>query len=76
MYEKDEGYTLALERHRAAQTKRDQRSVEYDAATGSSTELAAFTELKAAEDQLAAREAWLLWIKRDYRFSAAEGPPR
>jgi hypothetical protein len=33
---------------------------------GSSNELPAFTQLEAAEEQFAAREAWLKWIDRGY----------
>jgi hypothetical protein len=76
MHEKDDGHALALERLSTAQTERDRRADEYDAAAGSSGELAAFTELRAAEDQVAAREAWLLWMDRDYRAPASQGQPR
>jgi hypothetical protein len=66
MHEKGESHALAVERFEAARTERDQRSDEHDAATGSPRELTTFTELQAAEDQFAAREAWLLWVDRDY----------
>ena len=61
-----ESHSGALERFQAAREERDQRAVQYDAASGSPSELAAFTELQAAEERLAAREAWLKWIERDY----------
>lgn len=66
MHDKGETHALAVERFTAARAERDRRSDEYEAATGSPTELVAFTELQAAEDQFAAREAWLLWLDRDY----------
>jgi hypothetical protein len=55
-----------LERVEAAREVRDRRAGEYGAASGSPDELSAFVELKAAEDQLAAREAWLKWTETDY----------
>jgi hypothetical protein len=61
-----EDHAGAIENFEAARDERDRRSEQYDAATGSSSELPAFTELKAAEEQFAAREAWLKWVERDY----------
>jgi hypothetical protein len=57
----------AVERFQAAREERDRRARVYEAAGGlPGRELTAFTELQAAEKQLAAREAWLEWTKRDY----------
>jgi hypothetical protein len=42
------------------------RSIIVPVADALSSELTAFTELQAAEEQLAAREAWLKWTERDY----------
>jgi hypothetical protein len=61
-----EGHTAAVGRFEAAREERDRRAAQYDAASGWSTELPAFTRLKAAEEQFAAREAWLKWVERDY----------
>jgi hypothetical protein len=61
-----EGRPEAVERFEAARDERDRRAEQYDAASGSSHELPAFTELRAAEEQFAAREAWLKWVERDY----------
>jgi hypothetical protein len=61
-----ESHAGAVERFEAAREERDRRSDQYDAAAGSTSELPAFTELKAAEEQFAAREAWLKWVERDY----------
>jgi hypothetical protein len=55
-----------VEPFEAAREERDRRAGQYDAASGSPEALPAFTELQAAEDQLAAREAWLKWVERDY----------
>jgi hypothetical protein len=60
-----EGHTQAVERFEAARDERDRRADQHDHANGPTEELRAFTELKAAEDQFAAREAWLKWTERD-----------
>jgi hypothetical protein len=52
-----------VDRVRAAREERDRRAAEYDAACGSPRELSAYTELQAAELQLAARSAWLSWTE-------------
>ena len=59
-------HTGAVVRFKAAREERDRRASQFDAASGSSQELPAFTELQAAEDQFAAREAWLEWVEGDY----------
>jgi uncharacterized protein YqfB (UPF0267 family) len=64
--DQSESHSGAVERFQAAREERDRRVGQYNAASGSPQELPAFTELQAAEDHLAAREAWLKWIERDY----------
>jgi hypothetical protein len=49
-----------------ARQRRDTHVRRYDDARGSSSEVAAYTELQAALDQFAAREAWLAWLDRGY----------
>ena len=56
----------AVERLQTARERRDRSSEQYDAARESPGELRAFTELQAAIDQFAAREAWLAWVDRGY----------
>ena len=56
----------AVEQLQTARERRDKCSEHYDAARGSPGELRAFTELQAAVDTFAAREAWLTWADRDY----------
>jgi uncharacterized protein YqfB (UPF0267 family) len=63
---RSESHSVAAERLNVAREERDRRAGEYDSASGSPDELPAFTELRAAEEQFAAREAWLKWIDRDY----------
>jgi hypothetical protein len=55
-----------VERLEAAREERDRRAGECRAASGSSDALPTFVELKAAEEQLAAREAWLKWTESDF----------
>lgn len=54
-----------VQRFEAAREERDRRAGEYRAASGSPDELPASVELKAAEEQLGARQAWLEWTERD-----------
>ena len=56
----------AVDRVRAASEERDRCVAQYDAASGSPGELSAYTELQAAEQQLAARKEWLSWTEADY----------
>ncbi len=65
MHRRSESHTAAVGRFQAARVERDRRAEQYEAASGSGNELPAFTELQAAEDQFAAREAWLKWVERD-----------
>ena len=66
MAERDTSREEAVERLDNARRQRADCSDEYESARGSVQELTAFTELQAAEDQFAAREAWVKWIERDY----------
>jgi hypothetical protein len=66
LMDKSESDLGAVDRFRAAREERDRRAAQYDAASGSPAELPAFTELQAAEQQLAARKAWLSWTEGDY----------
>jgi len=65
MEEQSGTHADAVERMGRARGERDRRSEQRDAAKGSSGELAASAELEAAEDQFAAREAWLKWVERE-----------
>jgi hypothetical protein len=64
--DQDQGRVVAVERLQSARQRRDRHVRQYHAARGSPTELAAYTQLQAAVDQFAAREAWLAWLDRDY----------
>jgi hypothetical protein len=64
--DQDQGREVAVERLQSARQRRDRHVRQHDAARGSPSELAAYTELQAAVDQFAAREAWLAWLDRGY----------
>jgi hypothetical protein len=66
MQDRDDSRAHAVERLQGARERRARCSERYQSARGSRGELPAFTELRAAEEQFAAREAWLRWIDRDY----------
>jgi hypothetical protein len=55
-----------VERFEVARQERNRRAGVYRAASGSPDELPAFIELKAAEEELAARGAWLEWTETDF----------
>jgi hypothetical protein len=64
--DQDQGREVAVARLHVARQHRDTHVRRYDDARGSPRELAAYTELQAALDQFAAREAWLVWLDRGY----------
>jgi len=64
--DQDQRRVVAVEGLQSARQRRDRHVRQYHAARGSPTELAAYTQLQAAVDQFAAREAWLAWLDRDY----------
>ena len=66
MKDQDQGREVAVERLQSARERHDRQVRQYDAARGSPSELAAYTQLQAAVEQFAAREAWLAWLDRDY----------
>ena len=65
MTDQDQGRDVAVARLQLASRRRDRQVRQY-AARGSRSELAAYTELQAAVDRVAAREAWLAWLDRGY----------
>jgi hypothetical protein len=58
----------ALKRLEAALLEQNRLGARFDAAVGTSTEFGAYLRLRAAGEQVAAREAWLNWVDDgDYR---------
>jgi hypothetical protein len=66
MQDRDDTRAEAVARLGGARRQRASCADCYESARGSLEELPAFTALEAAEEQMAAREAWLKWIDRDY----------
>ena len=66
MTSKGDEHSVAVERLDAARDERNRRAEQRDDVSDASEELAASAELKAAEEQFAAREAWVEWVERDY----------
>ena len=64
----------AVQRLEAVLAEQDRLSQRYDAAIGTSTELGARLELRAAGDQVAAREAWLHWVDDESYRGLNAGP--
>ena len=58
----------------AVLAEQDRLSQRHDAAIGTSTELGARLELRAAGDQVAAREAWLHWVDDESYRGLNAGP--
>jgi hypothetical protein len=52
----------AVQRLEAALVEQDRLGERFDAAVGTSTEFGAYDRLRAAGDQVTAREAWLNWV--------------
>jgi hypothetical protein len=64
--DQDQSREVAVERLDSAMQRCDRHVRQYDAARGSTRERAAYTELQAAVEQFAAREASLAWLDRGY----------
>jgi hypothetical protein len=64
--DQEQGRDAAVARLQQAGRRRERQVRQYDDARGSRSELAAYSELRAAVDQVAAREAWLAWVDRGY----------
>ena len=64
----------ALQRLEVALVEQDRLGERFDAAIGTSTEFGAYVRLRAAGDQVAAREAWLNWVDDDRYQGVNAGP--
>ena len=64
MTDQEQGREVAIERLHSTRQRRDTQVRQYGAARGSPGELAAYTQLQAAVEQFAAREASLAWLDR------------
>ena len=64
--EDTEAHESAVRRLDAARTDQRDKSEAHDAAQDPAAEREAATELAEANEELAAREAWIKWIERGY----------
>jgi hypothetical protein len=66
-YDGSDTRARALERVNAASTERSRLHSEHQRAKGTSSEMRADKSLRAANEEVAARERWLQWVEeRDY----------
>jgi hypothetical protein len=64
--EGSEAHQSALQRLDVARRERRRRRHAYEGAKGEPARKSAAAGLSAANEQLAAREAWVLWVERGY----------
>jgi hypothetical protein len=64
----------AVHRLGAALVEQNRLGERLDAVAGTSTEFAAYARLRAAVDQVTAREAWLNWVDDDGYRGLNAGP--
>ncbi len=67
-------HTRALERLHDGVAEQDRLRERYDTAMGTSSELGAYFQLRAASQNVAAREAWVHWID-DERYRGLNSGP-
>ena len=67
-------HTGAVERLEVALLERDRLRERFDAAVGTSTEFGAYARLRAAGDQVTARQAWLSWVDDEGYRGLNAGP--
>lgn len=71
---RSEEHDSAVRRLEAVLTEQNRLSQRHEAAIGTSTEQGARIELRAADDQVAAREAWLHWVDDESYRGLNAGP--
>jgi hypothetical protein len=64
----------AVQRLKAALVEQDRLGERFDAAVGTSTEFASYVRLRAAVDQVRAREAWVRWVDDESYRGLNAGP--
>jgi hypothetical protein len=69
-----EAHDSALRRLDAELVEQDRLSKRYDAAVGTSSEPAAYVRLRAAGEQVGAREAWVHWVDETSYRGLNAGP--
>jgi hypothetical protein len=64
----------AVERLRVGVAEQDRLRDRYHSAIGTSTEIGAYMQLRAAGDQVAARVAWVHWVDDESYRGIGAGP--
>ena len=64
----------AMQRLEAALVEQDRLGERFDAAVGTSAEFGAYARLRAAGDQVTARQAWLNWVDDEGYRGINAGP--
>ena len=64
----------AVQRLEAALVEQDRLGERFDAAVGTSTEFGAYVRLRAAGEQVRAREAWVDWVDDESYRGLNAGP--
>ena len=64
----------AVQRLEAALVEEDRLGERFDAAVGTSTEFGAYVRLRAAGEQVTARQAWLNWVDGENYRGLNAGP--
>jgi hypothetical protein len=64
----------AVKRLAAALVEQDRLGERFDAAVGTSTEFGAYVRLRAAGEQVTARQAWVNWVDDDSYRGLNAGP--
>ena len=64
----------AVERLEAALVEQDRLGERFDAAVGTSTEFGAYIRLRAAGEQVTARQAWVNWVDDESYRGLNAGP--
>ena len=63
-----------MQRLEAALLEQNRLGERFDAAVGTSTEFGAYVRLRAADDQVRAREAWVNWVDDESYRGLNAGP--
>jgi hypothetical protein len=64
----------AIQRLEVALVEQDRLGERFDAAVGTSTEFGAYVRLRAAGEQVRAREAWVNWVEDESYRGLNAGP--
>ena len=64
-YERSDTQVKATDRLNTALDEQSRLTGRYEAAAGTGSEMSAYSQLREANEQVAAREAWVKWVDKD-----------